>query len=338
MDLPETDDVILLKGCYLEAHRSDDTALKLEGLRIALNEPVTSCLAVTIKEMNSVARRLRELANIAQDGHVYFNQARLFCIQDHQVGWIRCFDGDRVSLIMFLNSQDDCPYLLLRIYKDEKPWFSLRGAHEVCIMRQANSLQFRRWSMNTNNSKIWAKLYFSAWEDLVLTYCTFASLKARNHRTLQCAPRELVVGKEHKLFQARISDDGFDHTLYVCSDKATGGLRLHAAVGDGELRQCPVWTAFGIMPADGTDCDYRCHIILTGCSVTEQAKCTKWLRRSSSGRKVWLTDIRLFVFCKQYREHNQRKGPAGEFQINFASRRAAERFETVFYPYQQQTS
>ncbi|EFY90851.1 hypothetical protein MAC_03214 [Metarhizium acridum CQMa 102] len=422
MDMPETDDVILLKGCYLEAYRSDDIALKLEGLRIALNEPSTSYLAVTVREIGSVARRLRELADIAQVNRdclayvldplnivlpclskslrdikthydrcslskenrwrnmyhcmkdekvgfsslrvaalakirpnnviqntlfkvqdeksrasntpftrgqgnwpdialtlvqarrVYFKQARLFSIQDIHIDWTRSvrpithwaehifsspwprtpiknaaqsFDGDKVSLIVFLNSQDDCAYLLLRMFKDEKPWFSLRGAHELCIKRRGNSLQFRRWSMNANNSKIWARLCFNAWEDIVLMYCTFVSLKARNHRTLQCGRKELALGKEKRLFQA------YGPRAFTFSTRK-----------------------------------------YTNQFLTEQARYTNWIRRGSSRRKVWLSEIRLFVFCKQYREHSQRKGPAGEFQINFVSDRAAEHFESLFYPFQ----
>ncbi|KAF5125376.1 hypothetical protein E5D57_010063 [Metarhizium anisopliae] len=88
------------------------------------------------------------------------------------------------------------------MFKDEKPWFSLRGVHELCIKRCGDSLRFRRWSMNANNSKIWAKLCFNAWEDIVLMYCTFVSLKARNLRTLQCGPKELALGKEKELFQS----------------------------------------------------------------------------------------------------------------------------------------
>lgn len=42
----------------------------------------------------------------------------------------------------------------------------------------------------------------------------------------------------------QIIDDGFRHSLIVFEDLHTHGLRLHAAVWDGELRQCPVWTAF----------------------------------------------------------------------------------------------
>lgn len=60
-----------------------------------------------------------------------------------------------------------------------------------------------------------------------------------------------------------IFDDSFHHSLMVYQDDATGGLRLHAAVLDGELRQCPVWTAFGNMPIDGGYRHHKYHIILT---------------------------------------------------------------------------
>lgn len=43
----------------------------------------------------------------------------------------------------------------------------------------------------------------------------------------------------------QIIDDGYKHSLIVFEDLQTRGIRLHAAVWDGELRQCPVWTAFG---------------------------------------------------------------------------------------------
>ena len=46
-------------------------------------------------------------------------------------------------------------------------------------------------------------------------------------------------------YKRRISDDGFWHSLIVYKDRSSGGIRLLAAVWDGPLRQCPVWTAFG---------------------------------------------------------------------------------------------
>jgi hypothetical protein len=79
-------------------------------------------------------------------------------------------------------------------------------------------------------------------------------------------PGEFTIRGEKKLFQAyvlwplqpettrehgthtkcrRITDDGFWHYLIVYQDIMTGGIRLEATVWDGELRLCPVWTAFG---------------------------------------------------------------------------------------------
>lgn len=95
-------------------------------------------------------------------------------------------------------------------------------------------------------------------------YCTFISLKAHNNLTLQFCAEELGLEGEEKLFQAyvvclghnhslqyltfscrTIWDDGFYHALIVYEEHASRNLRLHAAVWDGELRQCPVWTVFG---------------------------------------------------------------------------------------------
>jgi len=43
---------------------------------------------------------------------------------------------------------------------------------------------------------------------------------------------------------SQIIDDGYKHSLIVYEDTASKGMRLHAAVWEGELQQCPVWTAF----------------------------------------------------------------------------------------------
>ncbi|OLN97134.1 hypothetical protein CCHL11_02246 [Colletotrichum chlorophyti] len=120
--------------------------------------------------------------------------------------------------------------------------------------------------------------------------------------------REFRLSGEKRLFQATIIDDGFKHTLIVFRDLATQGLRLHAAVWDGELRQCPVWTAF----------------------VTHQSASPTWLQRKSRHR-IWLNDVQLYVFCQRYRQQNQRKGgDAGAFEINFVSDEGAARFKEAF--------
>ena len=74
------------------------------------------------------------------------------------------FNGDRLSLTVFRNGADKCPYLLLRIFDQGKPWYSLRGAHELCIERDGSSLHFKRWSNSEGCSKTWAVLNFATWE------------------------------------------------------------------------------------------------------------------------------------------------------------------------------
>ncbi|KXH48682.1 hypothetical protein CSIM01_13039 [Colletotrichum simmondsii] len=152
--------------------------------------------------------------------------------------------------------------------------------------------------------KLWASLYFKTWEELVLFHCTFVSLKARNILTSRMSPREFKLGSEDRLFQAQILDDGFKHSLIVFRDLVTQGLRLQASVWDGELKNCPVWTAF----------------------VTHQSASLTWLVRKSDHR-IWLKDVQLYVFCDQYHQQNQRKGSsAGAFEIDFVSEMGATRF------------
>jgi hypothetical protein len=59
----------------------------------------------------------------------------------------------------------------------------------------------------------------------------------------------------------QIIDDGFEHSLAVIQDKKSFGLRLHAAVWNGELRKCPVWTAFGMFLFSYKHISsYHCHL------------------------------------------------------------------------------
>ncbi|KAH6606443.1 hypothetical protein Trco_005596 [Trichoderma cornu-damae] len=188
----------------------------------------------------------------------------------------RPVDDDKISLIAYSDGRDGSPYLLLRTFYMGGPWFSLRGVHELCIQRENDSIQFKRWSRSENCSKLWALLRFQTWEELILMYCTFLALKSRNTLTVQLGTKEYALKGERKLFQACILDDGFKHSLAVYEDRHTGGRRIHVAVWEGQLRQCPVWTAF----------------------VTHQSASPTWLRRV--GRKrIRLADIQLYVFYAQ---------------------------------------
>ncbi|KAK7415488.1 hypothetical protein QQX98_005841 [Neonectria punicea] len=228
---------------------------------------------------------------------------------DARVLFMRPFNDRQLSLIVYLSPRDRCPYFLLRMYHMGSPWFSLRGAHELCIDRSGSSLQFWRWSASEGRAKLWASLSLMTWEEMTLLYCCFLSFKARNSLTVHVAPQEQTLHGERKLFQARILDDGHRHSLIVYEDILTKGIRLHAAVWDGPLRQCPVWTAF----------------------VTHQSASSTWMKRVSK-YKIRLADIQLYVFCQNYQQQNQRRGSAGVFEICFVSEEASKRFKELFSP------
>ncbi|KAF5980835.1 hypothetical protein FCOIX_4585 [Fusarium coicis] len=239
--------------------------------------------------------------------HAPWSQVRM--PSDARILFIRSFNERQITLIVYQSGRDRCPYLLLRTFHMGTPWFSLRGAHELCVERNGSSLQFWRWSSSEHCPKMWANLCFMTWEELVLVYCCFLSFKTRNSLTVQVANEDLALWGERKLFQARILDDGFMHSLIVYEDYVTRGVRLHAAVWDGDLRQCPVWTAF----------------------ITHQSASPKWIKRVSKTR-VRLADIQLYVFCQEYRQQNQRINRAGAFEIRFVSEEAAKRFKELFSP------
>lgn len=57
---------------------------------------------------------------------------------------------------------------------------------------------------------------------------------------------------------------------------------------------------------------------LTKPAVTHQYPLPTWFNRVSH-HKVRLANLQLFVFCRQYRQHTQRRGPESDFQIDFVS-------------------
>ncbi|KAJ0121751.1 hypothetical protein J7T55_008918 [Diaporthe amygdali] len=223
----------------------------------------------------------------------------------------RSFDSDRLGMMIILNAANGGPYFVLRVYDGGAQFFSFRGIHEICVHQAGNSLRLKRWSHSIQGPKLWAVLGFITWEELVLFHCTFIALKARNNLTVSMDPREYKFYDEKRLFQAQIIDDDYQHSLIVYEDTRTRGMRLHAAVWDGELRACPVWTAF----------------------VTHQSASSRWLTRKSKHR-VWINEIKLYVFCDKYKEANMRRNKAGAFEIHFVSDedQAAGRFKEVFYP------
>ncbi|KAH8788459.1 hypothetical protein F5883DRAFT_5748 [Diaporthe sp. PMI_573] len=208
----------------------------------------------------------------------------------------RSFDGDRLGLLIIINAANGGPYFVLRVYAGGQQLFSYRGIHEICVHQVGNTLRLKRWSHSLHGPKLWAVLSFVTWEELVLFHCTFIALKARNNLTVNMDPREYKFPNEKRLFQAQIIDDDYQHSLVVYEDTRTRGMRLHAAVWDGELRACPVWTAF----------------------VTYQSASSRWIARKSK-HCVWINEIKLYVFCDKYKEANMRRNKVRAFEIHFVS-------------------
>jgi hypothetical protein len=82
---------------------------------------------------------------------------------------------------------------------------------------------------------------------------------------------------------SQIIDDGFKHSLIVYEDLQSRGLRLHAAVWEGELRQCPVWTAFGkCSPRSVAPAGWHSQVASTGTNSTRQSRISPSPRHGSA--------------------------------------------------------
>ncbi|PHH73581.1 hypothetical protein CDD82_5381 [Ophiocordyceps australis] len=76
----------------------------------------------------------------------------------------RSFNDDQLSLIIYRDAEDQSACLLIRVFEQGIPWFSMRGVHELCIERDRSSLHLKRWSFSEGHSKAWAVLCFTTWE------------------------------------------------------------------------------------------------------------------------------------------------------------------------------
>ncbi|KAK0104621.1 hypothetical protein ONS95_004907 [Cadophora gregata] len=218
------------------------------------------------------------------------------------------FDKNRLSVTLYLQPEGpDMTRLLCRwLDRYMNPLTACYGVHELCVRRKGSSLQFRRWSLNKMHPKLWMALFFKTWEKMVLFHCAFGALKSRCPLTISVTSEDVCLPGEKRLFQGKIIDDGFEHILTVLQDLKCGGIRLHAAVRSGELRRCPVWTAF----------------------ITHQSSSPQWLDRRSRHR-IWLRDIYPYVFCQKYKKKHQMKRN-GEFELYFVTEDAADAFQDMF--------
>ncbi|KAH8599064.1 hypothetical protein B0O99DRAFT_34371 [Bisporella sp. PMI_857] len=222
------------------------------------------------------------------------------------------FNKNRLSVVFFMQPEGrDITRMYCR-YVDalNNPMTSCYGVQELCIRRRGSCLQFRRWNNDFMHPHptVWIALFFRTWERLVIFHAAFVALKARCPLTVNVNPDDYQITDERKLFGAQIIDDGFEHNLTVLQDRKSGALRLLASVWSGELRRCPVWTAF----------------------ITDESTSPDWIERPRGSRhRIWIRDIQLFVFCQDYKKRHQIQ-KNGEFEIKFVNKRAADIFEDLF--------
>jgi hypothetical protein len=132
----------------------------------------------------------------------------------------------------------------------------------------------------------------------------------------------------------QIVDDGFEHLLAVYQDERCHVLRLHAAVWSGELKRCPVWTAFGVFsptvhPRLGFSTSILPSLLYSRLRhsentngktiVSHESEDQEWIYRRSKHR-IWLKKVHPFVFCDNYRKKHQIQRH-GEFEIYFIEKK-----------------
>ncbi|KAI1435072.1 hypothetical protein GGR50DRAFT_353794 [Xylaria sp. CBS 124048] len=220
------------------------------------------------------------------------------------------FENDRLSIIIFLRQTDLVPFILIRTrIESVEPMVSIYPIDHVMIERESPSvLHLSYVNYVERYRKSWATLSFITWEELVLFYCTFVSLKACNMRLDNIDHREFVLKRERRLFQAQITEGETEHCLVVVEDFHTKGRRLHVMMRDGPMPRCPVWTAF-VPPEPPED----------------------WLIEKGQ-RRVWVRDLHVYSFSDEYHPYRQRRGRLGAFEIKFAHPEAATNFKQLLCP------
>jgi len=126
------------------------------------------------------------------------------------------------------------------------------------------------------------KQCWSCHPEMVLFHACFVALKIRSPQTVTVNIDDYRLSSEKRLFQGKILDDEYHHSLAVFQDQKSNGLRILASVWSGELARVPIWTAF----------------------VSHQYDEPDWLLRKTDHR-VWLKDLKIFVFCNEYSKRNQ---------------------------------
>lgn len=187
---------------------------------------------------------------------------------------------------------------------------------DLKLMREWNLLNFYRIStsssVNGSNPRrlvLWSTFSFNTYEKLILFHCVFAGMKNQDHAYRPTtalrdwphkSPSQRQDQDEAEIFGAPIEDEGYIHALRVYYDHDSGASRLETRPSSGNMKCCPIWTAF----------------------VTDHCQLSGWARKVSS-RQVQLLTLRFYVFCDSY---TPRQGRNGEVVLTFKRGSDADEF------------
>lgn len=168
-------------------------------------------------------------------------------------------------------------------------------ARLLTVSRAGSSLHLKRRGI------MWACLYFTDIENMVLFYHTFLALRFNGPSAPSPKKSEYWLDGEELLFSAEIDDAGHPHHLRVLQDRDSGVVRLASANVEGEFTDNTVWTAF----------------------ITDYIGQPEWMHCSRSN-KIVLRTMRQFSFT-DYFDTNTWKN----FELRFMVPGDAKAFETV---------
>jgi len=219
---------------------------------------------------------------------------------------------EHLDLYIFIRYDDMRAKILVRQDRGKRSFVSCRAAADLRILRTESCLQLcepakpdrsdRRGGDERAQVHLWTLLNFPTYERMVLFWCTFHALKAQD--VYANIPRldDAALDGEVCLFSCVIHDDSYQHALHLFRDRDSGGIRLQASALTGELKRCPVWTAF----------------------ITHQVWSRNWAKRAER-KKIRLLELKRFIFTDGG-SYEAPTGPHGEQVIEFMRSADAEKF------------
>lgn len=209
---------------------------------------------------------------------------------------------DHLLVYFYLRETDHRARIVCKVPHSSRPsdYFCL-PLNLLEIVREGSCLQLCRKRRSGTELVLWANLKFSTIERMVLFFCTFLALRSQDSGRPVQHIRDYELRDEEELFGGQIVDDGYLHALRVYRDTISGAVRLQASVHDGEMKRCPVWTAF----------------------ITHQLTSRGFYNRVDP-RTIHLRELRRTIFLSD--DYTPERTQRGEDILTFTSRTDADAF------------